>query len=198
LLALPAILTSRLKAEGGAGRRLVVPWTLSPVRQTDLLVVVMAVLLTVIYLSRLPLHSMITVRYILYTTPLWLYGVARLPPVREGVIETPGRVAGAYGVTAVGGVAVFGLALGALSVAIGEAMQFHALLNLGAAAVLVLVVGGRALAPARVRVEWVATGVGTAAGVTTAFVLLAGLEYFQYGQYVLGVARRFSGAIPVF
>jgi len=174
------------------------PWTLSPRRQTDLLVVALAVLLTVIYLSRLPLFSTITVRYIVYALPFGLYGVVRLPPVSEAVTRAPRRVGWTYLVATVGGTAVVVVVLAFADVAVGEAMQFHALVNLGTAGLLALCIGGRALVPERVEVRWVATLLGVTAGATTAFLLLAGVEYFQYGPYALWVARELSAAIPLF
>lgn len=196
LLTLP-VLFVRTLTERFHERRMPLPWDLSPRRQTDLLVVALGTLLTVIYLSRLPLFSMITVRYVVYAMPFWLYGVVRLPPVREAVTEAPKRVGLTYATVAIGGVLLTAFTLGTLHAAVGEAMQFHALVNLAAAALVAVLVGGRALVPNRVRVEWVASGLAAAAGSTTAFLLLAGVEYFQYGPFALGVARRLSAAIPI-
>jgi len=197
LLALPAVVY-RSVVDRSRERRIPLPWTLSPRRQTDLLVVALGVLLTVIYLSRLPLYSMITVRYIVYALPFGLYGVVRLPPVHEAVTQAPRRVGGTYVVTVVGGTAVIVAVLAFLDVAVGEAMQFHALVDLGAAGLLALTVGGRALVPERVQSGWVATVLGVTAGATTAFLFLAGVEYFQYGPYALGIARELSAAVPLF
>ncbi|SFR98450.1 hypothetical protein SAMN05216559_2035 [Halomicrobium zhouii] len=197
LLALPAVVY-RSVVDRSAERKIPLPWTLSPRRQTDLLVVALGVLLTVIYLSRLPLFSMITVRYIVYALPFGLYGVVRLPPVHEAIAQAPRRTGGTYVVTVVGGTAAIVGVLAFADVAVGEAMQFHALVNLGAAGLLALTVGARAFVPVRVRSRWVATALGVTAGATTAFLFLAGVEYFQYGQYALGIARELSTAVPLF
>ncbi len=198
LLAIPAVAARRLRERRDRGLGGIAPWDLSPSRQTDLLVGTLGVVLTVIYLSRLPLFSMITVRYVLFTMPIWLYGVVRLPPIREGITVAPERAWASYALSVVGGTVAFAVVLAFLDVAIGEAMQFHALVNLGAAFSLALLVAGRSLFPGRISPAWVATGVGLAAGSTTAFLALAGLEYFQYGSFALGVARQLSAALPVF
>jgi len=197
LIALPAI-AFRWARDWARKRRIPVPLRLSARGQTDLLVLVLGVVLTVIYLPQLPLYSMVTVRYIVYALPFGLYGVVRLPPVHQAVAQAPKRVGWAYAATAVGGTTVIVAVLAVLDVAVGEAMQFHALVNLGTAAVLGLAIGGRALVPERVEVWWVATALGVTAGATTAFLLLAGAEYFQYGPYALGIARELSAAIPLF
>jgi len=114
------------------------------------------------------------------------------------VTRAPRRVGWTYLVATVGGTAVVVVVLAFADVAVGEAMQFHALVNLGTAGLLALCIGGRALVPERVEVRWVATLLGVTAGATTAFLLLAGVEYFQYGPYALWVARELSAAIPLF
>jgi len=74
-------------------------------------------------------------------------------------------------------------------------MQFHALVNLAvagiAAAVVVLdTVGTRDLP--------VGTAIGAVGGAGTTLYVLAGIEYFTYGQFALPVAEWLSAVIPLF
>ncbi|SEV81811.1 hypothetical protein [Natrinema salifodinae] len=60
-----------------------------PVRAADIFVTVYAALLTLLYIYRLPLHAMLTVRYVYPLFPLAVYAVARLPWVRATVAARP-------------------------------------------------------------------------------------------------------------
>lgn len=166
-----------------------------PVRQTDLLALALVGGLTVPYLPRLPLFSQITVRYLLPTMPLWLYLLGRLPPVRTALSTRFHHAAGAYLLcVTVGGVVLVG-SFAWLGVAIGEAMQLHALVNLALAAST----GGALLIAARWERPVVgAIAIGVAAAATTLLVGLAGLEYFAYGRPLLPITRLLSGLVPLF
>lgn len=172
------------------------PAAYSPKRQTDVLVTALAAVFTVIYLSRLPLNSQLTVRYLLPTVPLVMYGVFRVPAVVEAISDSPRWLASGYA-----GSVVLGLALGlgtvaGLDLAIGEAVQFHALVNLGGAAVCSGAVLGRTLAPDSVPTRAVGLGLALPAGLTTAYVLLSGLVYFQYGPHALDFVRVLTEYLP--
>ncbi|WP_211609037.1 hypothetical protein [Halogranum amylolyticum] len=82
LIALPGALSRRLRGTDVsvllARRR-----SLSARHATDLLVAAIAVLFVLFYLPRLPLHVMITVRYLLPVMPLLLYAVFRLQQVHD-------------------------------------------------------------------------------------------------------------------
>ncbi|WP_226022089.1 hypothetical protein [Halomicrobium salinisoli] len=170
---------------------------LSPAAQTDLLSVAWIATFLVIFAWRLPLHSQITVRYVLPVMPLGIYLVARLPAVSSALEARTRVAAAAYGLAVLGGGALLAGTLTVLDVAVGEAFQFHALVGLGAAALAGTAVAGRSLSPARVSHRAVAAALGTTAGTTTAFYLLVGVEYVQYGQAALGVARALAAALPV-
>ena len=172
------------------------PSTLSPTRQTDLLVAALAVVMTVIYLSRLPLHSMLTVRYIHPVVPLAAYGVARIPAVRGAATDAPRWLAGSYLCSVgLGLLVVLGGVL-ALDLAVGEAVQFHALANLATAALGASAVVGRTVVPERVS-EWTtALGLALPAGFTTAYVFLGALVYFRYGTYAFDLVRVLAGSLP--
>lgn len=108
----------------------------SPKVATDLLVVVYGVLLTLLYVHRLPVHATLTVRYLIPVFPLAIYGVVRLPWVRAALQQDGATAAFAYA----GGVLVGGQLLAAAVVLVDatpdEAIQGFALLLLGFATAL--------------------------------------------------------------
>lgn len=191
-----------------AGRRVqrgldgVLPRT--PERQTDLLAACFALVFTFVYLPRLPLVSQITLRYLLPVMPLLAYGVVRLSVVRETIESVPRLLAGGYLVTVVAGGALVTAGLAALDPAIGEAMQFHALLGLATAVVAVVCLCSWPLHRER---RAVAAGLALPAGTTTVFLLLTGVEYFHYKlpgtppghePFALDVVRVIAELIPIF
>lgn len=172
------------------------PSQYSPRTQTDILVAALAGVFTLIYLSRLPLHTQLTVRYLLPTVPLIMYGAVRVPAVHETASDAKRWLAGGYAVSAVGGV-ILGLgAVAGLDLALGEAVQFHALLNLGGAAVCAGTVLGHTLVPDHIPSRVVALGLALPAGLTTAYLLLSGLVYFQYGPFALDFVRALAPHLP--
>lgn len=173
------------------------PASLSPARQTDLLAVAVALAFALAYLQRVPLHAQFTVRYLLPVYPLGLYGAARLAPVASALRAAPRPAALGFLAGLVGWTAVVLAPLATGSLAVGEAVQFHALGHLLAAAVLTALVAGRLVAPERVRRPWVASALGATAGITTAFYLLAGLGYFRYGTYAVAIGRRLADLVPI-
>ena len=184
-------------ALGAAGRlpspRLAaVDWT-DPRRATDLFAVVFAVVFTVPHLGRLPLHSTVTVRYLLPVVPLLLYGVVRLAPVRRVVREAPGTVVRTALLWTVLLGAAWTAAFGTADVGVGGLMQAHAVVNLAVAAALVAWLVVR---PDSHRAG--ATVLGLAAAAMGLFLLGTGFEYFADGrQFLLPVARLAERAIPI-
>jgi len=167
----------------------------TPRYQTDLLVTGIVVVFVLLYLPRLPLFSQITVRYLVPTMPLVLYGVFRLPAVRNGFEVDRGVFWQAYiSASAVGAVAI-PLLLMWIDPAIGEAIQFHAMVNLVVAAIATIIVIASTVFDRGARV---AVAVGTAGGAGTALFGLAGLEYFTYAEFVLPIARWLSTLLGVF
>lgn len=161
----------------------------APRRQVDAFALAYVALFVLVYLPRLPLHTQITVRYLLPIVPMGVYGVARLGAVR-GVVAGAGRRAA---VALVGGTVV-SLALlvavrRALSLAVGEAMQFHALVALAGGALLA------AWATADRDPDRGAVVLGFAAGVGVALVVLVDLGYLTYGEPALGIARLLADAL---
>ncbi len=167
----------------------------SPARATDLLVAALAAAFTVVGLSRLPLHSQLTVRYLTPVVPLAVYGVARLPAVGRAVEGAPRALAGGYAVGTVGWLAGSLALTRVLGLAVGEAVQLHALVALVAAAALGVTVAARTVGgrPSR---RPVAAALGVAGGVTTAFLAAAALSYFRYGTYALPVVEALARHLP--
>jgi hypothetical protein len=144
----------------------------------DAFAVVYGVLLTLVYLPRLPVHAAITVRYLLPLFPIALYGLFRVPAVRR-VLDGRLRTCGfAYLAGVLVGGQVLVVYLWWIDAARGEAVQAHALVGLGAAAL----VAGWAVADAggyrHDRLGAVALGLSGAAGTT--FLVMAGLWHFAF------------------
>lgn len=174
----------------------------TPRYQTDLLAGGIAITFTLLYLPRLPLFSQITMRYLVPAMPLALYGVLRLPPVHRGIDDHWRQFAWAYGGASVVGIVGVVVVFGWIDPALGEAMQFHALLDLLVAGVATLVVvvavaTDRDQTDVTNRDRSVATAVGAAGGAGTALFALAGLEYFTYGTYALPIAHWLSNLVAL-
>lgn len=168
-----------------------------PERQTDVLALSVAAMIVLVYITKLPLHAQITVRYLLPVTVIGLYGIGRLGPFRR-VARADGRwIVGSYGTALV----VSSLALVAshawFQLALGEAMQLHALLALGSAGPLALwTVAASAGWRHDVRLGVVAFSLPAA--LSTCFVLFTGFAYFQYAEYAIPLAKAVAQLLPVF
>jgi len=166
-----------------------------PTRQTDLLAVAMTVALVLMNVERLPLHTQITVRYLVPIVPLGLYGVARLGCVQRAVSADLRWLTGAYVGTFLLGTLGFLLAHLWLDLALGEAMQLHALVNLAGAGLLAIwaVVAGLGF-DFDERVGVVALAIPAA--LSTLFLLFTGLVYFQYADYALPLVETLVELLP--
>ncbi|KTG08965.1 hypothetical protein AUR64_14245 [Haloprofundus marisrubri] len=151
---------------------------------TDLLVAVYAVVLTLMYLPRLPLHASITVRYLLPAMPLFVYTVFRFTESRE-LLQYPRALGFSYfGTVVIGTQLLLTYAL-MLEASIGEAMQIHALFNLVAAACLAVWVLFHSFVSEQARPVG-AVVLGCVCGLTTSFLLLSGTMYLATDSgYVL-------------
>lgn len=147
------------------------------------------------YLPRLPLHSTITVRYLIPLVPMGVYGVYRLRPVREA-LSAPRLSMLAGGTVVLAGGAFAMVAFAGMGDGIGVPMQAHAVANLAVAGVVAawaLLAVRRDLDP---RIGPVVLGV--AVGASTLLVLMSGLEYFGGGRiFVLPIAEVIESLIPV-
>jgi len=167
----------------------------NPRYQTDLLAGGIVVMFTLLYLPRLPLYSQITMRYLVPAMPVALYGVARIPAVRRGLDENFQEFLRAYAAASVIGIVGVVAAFDWIEPALGEAMQFHALLNLVVAGLTIAVV---VVAIVREDQKGVATAIGAAGGAGTTLFVLSGVEYFTYGQFTYPIVRWLSELLPVF
>lgn len=167
---------------------------LRQVDPTALLATGLAVSFVALYLSRLPLYTQFTQRYLLPVFPLGLYVLARSPVVARLADRATGAICWAYA----GGVLVGGQLLLATvlvrDLPPGEVAQLNARLSLVAAG-LVAVTGllavrtGRSDRPAGV-------AVGLACAAATVFVLVAHLHYFSNtGRAVLPVVQEISNLL---
>lgn len=153
-------------------------------------------LMVLFYQERLPLHSTLTVRFLVPTMPLAVYAALRLPALRTVLIERFRTVGVTYAVTVLVGGELFAGVLVLLSPTVGEAVQLHALIALVMAGTLsawcILVsLDGRWL-PARNAGRVGAVLLGTTAGTTTVFLLLSGWMHFPYGDYALPIFDALS------
>ncbi|WP_336361301.1 hypothetical protein [Haladaptatus sp. ZSTT2] len=171
-------------------------WLSTPAGATDIFAFVYCVLLTAVYLPRLPLYATITVRYLLPVFPFLLYAVFRLPSVRRAVTTHPQPLAWAYaGTVLIGGQGLL-LALLVQRPALGEAVQLHALLGIGVGVAF----GLWSLASLRwPRADILgASLLGVVAGTGTLFLLLSGIEYFAYaGEFALPLSQWLSRLLPL-
>lgn len=166
----------------------------SPVTQTDLFAVCYALLINLFYLSRLPLHAMITVRYLIPSVPFLLYLVFRLRPVRTAVIRERTTLWLSCLTTV-----LLTLALGYITVlvynpSVGEMMQIHAITSLAAA----ILAGGWAVMSTdssdKQRIGGILLGVTV--GVTGSFLLLSGILYFSSSRhYALGIIQALARSV---
>jgi len=148
-----------------------------------------ALLLTLAYLPRLPLHASVTVRYLVPTYPLLVYAVARLPAVRRAVEHRWRTAAWSYAGTVLVGGQLFLAAVTLRNSAVGESMQTHAVVDLGLASLLAGWAVAATLATRRGTADGYDTAgavlLGTAAGAATVLVLLASVAYFPVGEFLL-------------
>lgn len=169
----------------------------SPVRKTDAFAFTYVVGFTLLYLHRLPLHAMWTVRYLIPVVPFGIYFLGRLGPVRNIIAKETRLLCYSYGgLTLIGGqfLIVF---LISLQPTRGEVIQFHGMLGLGAAAIVGI---GILLHMTGImkdtRLGAISIAIALAAG--TLFVILTGVEYYVYDHFALAMTELLSRAIPLF
>ena len=165
-----------------------------PVRATDLFAATYVAVFGLLYLPQLPLHSTITVRYLIPTVPFLIYGVCRLEPVHRVAEHEGGRLAAlAIGLT-VAAVAFAALALA--GVGPGTAMQAHGVAHLAVAGLFLAWLVAALRTDLDPRVGAAVLALVLAASV--AFLLLSGVEYFGHDrQFALPIARTLERLIPI-
>lgn len=192
LLLVPAALHRRFSDRSAvlAARR-------DPGFATDVLAVTCAGTFLLLYWPRLPIHVSFTVRYLHPLYPLAIYAIARLPAVRRVVSEEGRLLSWSYlGIVLVGGQLLVTVAA-TVPQTIDEAVQLHALLALGSAAIL----AAWALYATRRdgHERFGAVAFAAAGGITTLYLLLSGLMYFSSTtNYALPLSRIVAEALAVF
>jgi hypothetical protein len=162
----------------------------------DVFLLATAILLSLVYSERLPIHAQVTVRYLFPVAPMLVCLIVRLPPIRRALLAhwraTLWSVAGGV---LIGGQLVL-VALVALDVGRGEAFQFHALLGLAVGAALGT---WSLLAVATDRLDRLgAVLFGLAVASAAVFVGFAAIEYFGLGgTHALPMIRAVADAIPL-
>ena len=193
-IGLPVVVGKRLRADGFGRIRTHLQ---TPAGAVDAFFLGTAVLFTLLYMPRLPLHAQVTVRYLHPVFAVGVYGVVRLAATREAVTDHLRTALWTYtGAVLIGGQLVVAF-LAITGPTLGEAVQFHALLSLGTATVLGLWMLGASVSDAVPR-SYGAVAFALAAAAGTLFVLLSGLDYFDYaGQYMLPVVRVVTDAVTL-
>jgi 4-amino-4-deoxy-L-arabinose transferase-like glycosyltransferase len=198
LFALPVLAGRRLAR--GVDR----PGEPSPERATDALAVVVAVLLTVLYLPSLPLRVQFSVRYLLPVYGLGVYGVVRL-----GVVRAVLRRAFSTLVWTVAGTVLIGSQLIVAWIGVantgasqGTVLQFHAVLGIAAGVLLGAYVTIDAFGERGRRSEFNvrvgAVALGLSVGVGAVLVLLASLRYLGGDDLALPLLRHLAALLEAF
>ncbi|WP_178916470.1 hypothetical protein [Natronomonas gomsonensis] len=151
---------------------------LSALGTVDAFVAVYATALTLVYLPRLPLHATITVRYLLALFPIAVYALVRMGSVRRVLAERLYLAVFTYASGVLIGGQLLVVYLWVVDATRGEAVQTHALVGLGTAALL----AGWTLfdTTGRRADRFGAVALGLAAASGTVFLLLAGLWHFAF------------------
>ncbi|WP_416840405.1 hypothetical protein [Haloferax sp. DFSO52] len=156
------------------------------VAATDWLVVIISSLFILFYVADLPTHAAITVRHILPVMPLFAYAVFRLPTI-QSLTGYPQVMSFSYIGTVLIGSQLIIVVLVINNATLGEAAQVHAWASLGVAACFALWLLVHQHLPQRVQPGGAAL-LGIVFGVTTNFLLLAGVVYFAHsGGFALPV-----------
>jgi len=165
----------------------------APARTMDLFAATFALVFTLAHLPRLPLHSTVTVRYLVPVVPFLFYGVLRLPTVRGLARDAPGRIARAAAVATTVGGTVWLAVFTVLDPTVGTLMQAHGVANVGTGG---LVAAWLLVRPADDRVGVAVLGIAT--GAMALFLFGTGFEYFAADRrYLLPTARLVEAAIPI-
>lgn len=192
LMAAPLVLSKRA-IDGGRSFDI---RTRDPKRATDYLAVVYVALLVVMYLPRLPLHVMFTMRYLHPIYPILIYALVRLTSVRRTVTREWRLLVSAYAVTVSVGGAVLLVLISIFASGVGDAVQLHARFSLGGAAVVAYWSVVATVYDGYERLG--AVVLGFAGGMTTVYLILAAFEYFVYtSHFAIPVGRVVSETLSL-
>ncbi|WP_101296520.1 hypothetical protein [Halegenticoccus soli] len=168
--------------------------SIRPERATDVLAASYVLLHVAFYLPKLPLHHMLTMRYLHPAYPLCLYLLARFGPVRRAIDGRPRLLARSYLVGLTVGLPAYVAVLESMSAVQGEAVQLYALWALAAALCLGAWAVSSTLAGGFERAGAICLGVAGAA--TTAYLLVSGLGLLaRTDQFALPASRLLAGSL---
>jgi hypothetical protein len=171
--------------------------SLSATRATDLFVLLYASTLVVFYLRSLPLHHMLTVRYLHPLYAVGVYALVRTPAVRRVLDDHWTTMWRSYLGTVVSGTVLYLGALALFDTVQGEAIQLY---GVGAFLVGLLValwaVGTDLLGDDSRTHCTGAVVLGVAAAAMTVYLLVSGLVLFSVeGTFALPMSRAVSDAL---
>jgi len=164
----------------------------TPTGATDCYVLACALLFTLLYIPRLPLHAQVTVRYLHPLFPLSIYALIRIPVIRRALDAHWQTAVWTFAGTVFVGTQLVVASLGLTNPGLGEAVQFHALLAIATGTLLGLWVVAASLS-STVPDRAGAVALGLTTGVGTVFTLLSGIVYFAYaGGFALPTVALLS------
>jgi hypothetical protein len=160
---------------------------------TDLFVVLLTVLYVVIYIDRLPLPVMVTVRYIHPIYPLLVYALFRQPRIQRLIQSHTGTGLGAYAATVVlASAALFWLLLTG-DYSKGAVFKDFGLVALASAGALAVSLFATEYSERADRVA--ACSFGLTTGLVTTFLLVTAFVLLHYGSSPLPAVEFFSGEL---
>lgn len=161
------------------------------VTATDALAVALTVAFILLYASRLPLNTQLTMRYLLPVYPLGAILLARSAVIGRLLADNYRPLLWFYGTGVAIGGQLFFVALVAGNYATAEAARVHALIGLGLG-IAVAVITTASVFDDRARTV-AAAALGLAGAAATVFFLFATLQYFSFvGEYILPVVGKVS------
>ncbi|MFB6152980.1 MAG: hypothetical protein ABEJ27_01890, partial [Halodesulfurarchaeum sp.] len=136
-----------------------------------------------LYRPRLPIHAQVTVRYLVPIVPMLVILIIMLPSVRTTIHEAGSIIAWTTATVALIGTQLSIALLVILQLTRGEAMQLY-----GMFAASIGILTGLTFAYKEWRPDRITTvaGVmlGLAVGTGAMFIILSGLVFFSYGDYL--------------
>lgn len=169
---------------------------LSPARATDLFVATYAVLLVVFYVRVLPLHHMLTVRYLHPLYPLGVYVLVRTPAVRRVLEREWAVLRRSYVVGVALSLPLYLGALVAFDAVHGEAVQLYGLCAFAVGLCAGVWTVRAELGRSDRTLRGGALVLGLAAAVMTVYLLVSGVVLFSVtGEFALPVSGAVSDAL---
>jgi voltage-gated potassium channel Kch len=164
-----------------------------PLTAGDAFALVFSALLVTLFLPRLPIHVMATVRYLHPLYPLLVYALFRQRWLREVLDGHTEHALWGYEAAVLLGTP---LVVGALiTVTVTKGGVFQGFARAGLVASGLLLASGTAFASGRTDGRPVALSFGLAAGITTVFLLVTSFVVMHYGPSALPAVETITGDI---